>query len=227
MPQLRFTDKISCTLIDAHASDLSVVNAARVSFDQHHHSMETGDDKLIDYLLRERHGSPFEHSFFKFCVEAPIYVVREHMRHRIGHSVNEWSGRYAELEPNFYVPPNARVRVGKPGHYTYEEKSLLSRESATLDAEVLKAYKQSWSSYRAMIDAGVALEQARMVLPVGIMSKFIWSCNARSLMHYIGLRAAPNAQYEIQLVAHQAEAALSEYMPITYASYVVNGRVAP
>lgn len=224
---LEFTDAIRCDLLEATASDLSVVNSARVSFNEDHEALEQGDDKLIQYLVRERHGSPFEHNHFKFRVEAPIFEAREHMRHRVGHSVNEWSGRYAELEPKFYQPENARVRVGKPGHYTYVEKERSDRESVALEACTSRAYEVCWQQYRNMIDAGVALEQARMVLPVGIFTKFIWTCNARSLMHFLGLRNAPTAQKEIQIVAQQAESALERHMPITYAAFVENGRKAP
>lgn len=227
MTELDFTDAISCELISAHASDLSVINAARISFDHEHQEMEDGDDRLIHYLLKGRHGSPFEHNYFKFKVEAPIFTFREHHRHRVGHSYNEMSGRYTELEPKFYVPKCARVQEGKPGHYIYVEQPEDSAMSALMRIALMDSYAASWDVYRDLLQGGVAKEQARMVLPVGTFTKMIWSCNARSLMHFLGLRAAPTAQQEIQAVAVAAEAALREQMPITYDAFVANGRVAP
>ncbi len=89
---LEFSDIISCEPVDACASDLAVVNSARISFDQEHPELEEGDAQLINYLLSNRHGTPFEHGYFKFRVVAPIFVFREHHRHRAGHSYNEVSG---------------------------------------------------------------------------------------------------------------------------------------
>lgn len=213
-------------LIKAMAEDLDVVNAARVSVDQWHDLMEEGDDKLIGFLMREKHGSPFEHAYFKFRVEAPIFVFREWHRHRVGHSYNEMSGRYTELEPIFYQPKSFRVQVGKPGAYHFIEME------DTLNTKVLRkimddSFKQSWAAYQALLTESVAKEQARAVLPVGTYSKMIWSCNPRSFMHFLGLRNAPQAQKEIRLLAASAEQHLRTYMPITHAAFVNNGRIAP
>jgi thymidylate synthase (FAD) len=219
-----FDHAITCELVSAQASDLSVVNAARISFDHEHPEMEPGDDKLISFLLRNRHGTPFEHGYFKFRVEAPIFVFREHHRHRVGHSYNEMSGRYTMLESKFYLPEVARVQKGKPGAYTYENDPELT---AYLHATAAESYIAAWRAYTNMLDAGIAKEQARIVLPVGIYTKMIWSCNPRSLMHFLGLRAEKSAQEEIQSVAYAAEEALENTMPITYAAFNANGRTAP
>ena len=111
-------DKGSLALDGALASDLAVVNGARVSFNDETQEMTERDEGLIRFLMRERHGSPFEHGYFRFLVKAPIFVVREHHRHRAGHSYNEWSGRYSKLEAEFYVPEFVRTQVGKPGAYS-------------------------------------------------------------------------------------------------------------
>ena len=92
--------------------------------------MDERDAGLIRFLMRERHGSPFEHGYFRFLVKAPLFVVREHHRHRAGHSYNEWSGRYSKMEPEFYVPENVRTQVGKPGAYTFEPVDDETRETA-------------------------------------------------------------------------------------------------
>ena len=104
----------------AFASDLAVVNGARVSFNVASETLSERDEGLIGFLMRDRHGSPFEHGYFRFLVKAPIFVVREHQRHRAGHSYNEWSGRYSKLDAEFYVPDNIRTQVGKPGAYRFE-----------------------------------------------------------------------------------------------------------
>src|SRR5215210_4348781 len=117
------------------ASDLAVVNGARVSFNQASDEMTERDAGLIRFLMRERHGSPFEHGYFRFVVKAPLFVVREHHRHRSGHSYNEWSGRYSKLEADFYVPDYVRTQVGKPGAYTFEPAEPAVRESARGDIE--------------------------------------------------------------------------------------------
>lgn len=225
--ELYFTDAISCELVGSCTSDLSVVNAARISFDSDHPELEEGDEKLISYLLKHRHGTPFEHGFFKFRVEAPIFAFREHHRHRIGHSYNEMSGRYTKLNPKFYVPYRARVQEGKPGHYVYVEQEPDSDVTLSMNWHHHQAYKNCWLHYIAMLDEGIAKEQARNVLPVGIYTKMIWSCNPRSLMHFLGLRAAKTAQKEIRIVAQLAEVAFKESMPITFQAFIDNGRVAP
>lgn len=227
MTEIDFTDVISCELDAACASDLSVVNAARISFDHENPSLQENDDKLISFLVRNRHGSPFEHNLFRFKVEAPIFTFREHHRHRVGHSYNEMSGRYTELEPKFYIPKAARVQHGKPGAYFFVEEEPDSNMSVFLDGELRDAYEHAWWSYERLLKSGIAKEQARMVLPVGIFTKMIWTCNARSLMHFIGLRAEKTAQQEIQMVARAAEKALCEHMPLTYKAFVDNGRIAP
>ena len=210
-------------LLDSCASDLSVVNAARVSFAQNHKEMEDGDEKLISFLLRNRHGTPFEHGYFKFHVEAPIFVFREWHRHRVGHSYNEMSARYVQMERRFYTPESFRVQHGKPGHYTFEDSGPNEGYSDLME----RAYTVAWDTYESLLAAGVAKEQARAVLPVGIYTQMIWSCNPRSLMHFLGLRAAPTAMKEIRDLAEMAEDAFASKMPITHMAFEKNGRIAP
>src|SRR6202795_4808497 len=119
MSEIKVLDKGFVELEASCADDLSVVNSARVSFNTHHDVIEVGDDKLIGFLMKNRHGTPFEQNFFRFRVKAPIFVFREWHRNRVGISINEWSARYSELQPDFYIPEvqNVRTQVGKPGHY--------------------------------------------------------------------------------------------------------------
>jgi len=223
-----FTDVIKCELIDSCVSDLSVVNAARISYDTEHAVMENPQDSgLIGYLMKNKHGSVFEHGYFKFRVELPIFAIREHHRHRVGHGFNEMSGRYTKLEPKFYLPKTARIQEGKPGHYIYVEKQSGDEWTMQMRGKVIDSYVQSWNTYEELLEDGIAKEQARIVLPVGIYTKMIWSCNPRSLMHFMGLRLAPTAQKEIRVVAEAAAGAMKELMPITWGHFKAGGFVAP
>jgi thymidylate synthase (FAD) len=209
----------------ALASDLAVVNGARVSFNQESQEMEERDAGLIGFLMREKHGSPFEHGYFRFLVKAPLFVVREHHRHRAGHSYNEWSGRYSKMEPEFYVPDFIRTQVGKPGAYSFEPVDDQTREAARVEIEsnALRAFQ----SYERLLERGVAKEVARAVLPLSTYTKYYWSCNPRSLMHFCSLRNHDAAQFEIRQYAAAAETFLEQLMPITHAAFVASGRTAP
>ena len=209
----------------ACASDLAVVNGARVSFNVASEEMGERDEGLIRFLMRDRHGSPFEHGYFRFIVKAPIFVVREHHRHRAGHSYNEWSGRYSKMEAEFYVPDYVRTQVGKPGAYSFEPVEPEVRELA--QTEIRTMAEQAFEAYERMLEQGVAKEVARTVLPLSMYTKYFWSCNPRSLMHFCGLRNSEHAQYEIREYARAAESFLAKLMPVTHAAFVSNGRVAP
>ena len=218
-------DKGFLALDGALASDLAVVNGARVSFNNTTDEMTERDAGLIRFLIRERHGSPFEHGYFRFLVKAPIFVVREHHRHRAGHSYNEWSGRYSKLEAEFYVPDNVRTQVGKPGAYSFEPVDEATREAARREIE--ENAERAFDAYERLLEQGVAKEVARTVLPLSTYTKYYWSCNPRSLMHFCSLRNSAQAQYEIQQYAVAAETFLEKLMPRTHAAFVENGRIAP
>ena len=213
-------------LDEAMASDLSVVNAARVSFARRKDEMDESDEGLIRFLMRDRHGTPFEHNAFRFHVRCPIFVAREWFRHRIG-SFNEFSMRYAKATDEFYVPAadDVRSQVGKPGAYTFEpvEPELAERTREELEA----VYRAAYDTYARLVDQGVAREVARCVLPVGAYTEFYWTVNARALMNFVSLRAHETAQREIRFYAEAVERFLAEQMPVTHAAFVAGGRVSP
>jgi thymidylate synthase (FAD) len=218
-------DKGFLALDGAFADDLAVANGARVSFNRTSASLSERDEGLIRFLMRDRHGSPFEHGYFRFIVKAPIFVVREHHRHRAGHSYNEWSGRYSKLEAEFYIPDFVRTQIGKPGAYRFEAVAPAVRDAAR--AEIERQGKESFAAYERLLEAGVAKEVARAVLPLNMYTKYFWSCNPRSLMHFCSLRNSEFAQYEIREFARAAETFLERLMPVTHAAFVENGRIAP
>ncbi|HZQ16549.1 MAG TPA: FAD-dependent thymidylate synthase [Gaiellaceae bacterium] len=212
--------------LDAHlASDLAVANGARVSFNQASQVLSARDEGLIRFLMRDRHGSPFEHGYFRFVVKAPLFVVREHHRHRAGHSYNEWSGRYSKMQAEFYVPDFVRTQVGKPGSYTFEAVDPDVREAAREEIEAQAA--SAFAAYERMLELGVAKEVARTVLPLSMYTTYYWSCNPRSLMHFCSLRNSESAQFEIREYARAAEEFLRRAMPVTHAAFLENGRTAP
>ncbi|MFF8629652.1 FAD-dependent thymidylate synthase [Streptomyces werraensis] len=227
-------------LVKHDASDADVLFAARVSTGAATIAAATPDglsDRdagLINYLMRDKHGSPFEHTSMTFRVEAPIFVVREFFRHRVGFSYNEESGRYKELEPVFYVPADGRPlrQVGKPGAYTFELGTY--KQFMAVSGDIRRVSQEAYSTYKRLLDLEVAREVARMVLPVNIYSSFYVTCNARSLMHFLSLRTISDAarfpshpQQEIAMVADQMEDIFSLLMPRTWEAYQANGRVAP
>lgn len=207
------------------ADDLSVINSARVSFHKRHERVEEGDDKLIAFLMKHRHGTPFEHNCFRFHVKAPIFVVREWQRHRIG-SYNEWSARYSTLEPEFYLPNHVREQVGRPGAYTYE---ITDDEAAVTQfrGDLKWLYSEAYGLYEKFMLDGVAREQARLVLPLAIYTEMYWTVNARSLMNFLSLRNHESAMWEIRQYAEQIEYLFRVRMPITAEAFIENGRVAP
>ena len=208
------------------ASDLSVVNGARVSFARKKDDMDESDEGLIRFLMRDRHGTPFEHNSFRFHIRCPIFVAREWMRHRVG-SFNEFSMRYAKATDDFYVPEpeDVRTQVGKPGAYTFEP---VDPELAERMREELRAvYDAAFETYERLVEAGVARELARCVMPVGAYTEFYWTINARSLMNFVSLRAAETAQREIRRYAEAVELFFAEHMPVTHAAFVANDRIAP
>jgi thymidylate synthase (FAD) len=213
-------------LDDAMATDLSVVNAARVSFARRKEEMDASDEGLIRFLMRDRHGTPFEHNAFRFHIRAPIFVAREWFRHRVG-SFNEFSMRYARATEDFYVPEaeDVRTQVGKPGAYSYDPVEPELAEQ-TRD-ELREVYEAAYATYERLVEAGVARELARCVMPVGAYTEFFWTVNARALMNFVSLRAAETAQREIQRYAEAVEHFFEELMPVTHAAFVAAGRVAP
>jgi thymidylate synthase (FAD) len=213
-------------LDEAMADDLSVVNGARVSFAKHKVEMDDSDAGLIRFLMRERHGTPFEHNAFRFHIRAPIFVAREWFRHRVG-SFNEFSMRYARATDDFYLPEpeDVRTQVGKPGAYSFEP---VSDEVAEATREELRqVYEAAYAAYERLVEQGVARELARAALPVGAYTEFYWTVNARALMNFLSLRNAETAQREIRRYAEACERFLAERMPVTYEAFVAAGRLAP
>ena len=236
--EIIFRDDMSVELVKSSASDADVIWAARVSTAGDKSLEDVGADPaksegLINYLARERHGSPFEHTSMTFFISAPIFVFREFMRHRIA-SYNEESGRYRELKPVFYIPSKERklVQIGKAGAYTFVDGT--SEQFDLTVAAIKETCNLAYANYQKMLDAGVAREVARAVLPVTLYSSMYVTMNARALMNFLSLRTAREGshfpsypQREIEMVAEKMEAHSAKLMPITYGAFQKSGRIAP
>lgn len=211
-------------LVDHMGGDLSVVNNARESFGREVQALSEGDIKLIDFLLRNRHGTPFEAVVFAFQVACPIFVAREWFRHRVG-SFNEMSGRYVKLKPVFYLPRTHRTQVGKPGAYRYED--MEDQKSGIINLEMMETYQHAWLVYEQALRNGTAKELARLPLPVAIFTEFRWIVNARSLMNFLNLRLAKNAMFEIRQLAWAVNHHFVAIAPHTARAFEDHGRIAP
>ena len=239
--EIQFRSDVTVELVRSNASDSDVLFAARVSTQGEktlEEALDTSVDAerskgLINYLMRDRHGSPFEHNSMTFYVQAPIFVFREFMRHRIA-SYNEESGRYRELNPTFYVPGPERnlLQVGKAGAYDFLPGT--AEQFELVDAEVRRTSTEAYAAYQRMLDAGVAREVARIVLPLNIFSSMYVTMNARALMNFLSLRTKREGshfpsfpQREIEMCAEKMETAWRELMPLTHSAFNANGRVAP
>lgn len=199
-------------LIDHMGSDLSVVNAARVSFGKVKTIFDDSDEKLIRYLAAHEHTSPFRHTSLTFHVKAPIFVFRQWMKHRIGSEFNEISGRYVEFpEDDFYVPEIFRKQSenNKQGSY-----GMIDHQSSAQEA-FLESMNASVTRYKELISLGVCKEQARCVLPVGMYSEVYWTVSLQAAAHFIRLREEAHAQYEIQLYAAAVKEIVSTLFPVS------------
>jgi len=217
-PSVKVLDKGFVRLVDLMGGDQGVVDAARVSYGGTSKGAEA-DRKLIAYLLKHSHLTPFEHALFKFHVRAPIFVARQWFRHRFA-AYNEISFRYTEVKDDFYMPgkwrgQDKKNKQGSSASTTLEQKSLNDMFKKQVD--------NALETYKKMIEMGVAREMARMVLPVNLYTEFYWTVNARSLMNFVALRADAHAQWEIQKYGEAMAAAFHENMPWTYEAFLRHG----
>lgn len=231
---IRIRSDFDVELVDFGGSDELICKAARVSTLGAESIGSSESAGLINFLMKNRHGSPFEHGMMMFRITCPIFVWREFMRHRIGFSYNEESGRYKKLESVFYVPNEHRklAQVGKVGEYTFVEGS--PQQQNLVQAQLTKAYVHAWSAYVEMLEGGIAKEVARMCLPVATYSSAYVTCNPRSMMSFLSLRTKHEdsmfpsyPQWEINQVADQMESIFAQCFPLAHSAFLTNGRVSP
>ena len=192
------------TLVDSMGSDLSVVNAARVSFSKESNKFSDKDEKLINYLAKHNHWSPFGHASLQFRIKAPIFVARQLVKHQVGLVWNEVSRRYVDDEPEFYIPKAWRLKA--------ENKKQGSSDETT-PYDVSATHMHARSTYTAMLKVGIAPEMARMVLPQSMMTEWYWSGTLYAFARVCNLRCKPDAQKETQMVADKIDVLAKELFP--------------
>ena len=199
-------------LIDVMGTDLTVVNAARVSFGKKKKKFEEGDEKLIRYLAKHNHWSPFGHCMLQFHIKAPIFVARQLVKHQVGLVWNEISRRYVDTEPEVYEVDKWRgkpvnKKQGSDGEI--EEQGLCGHYAKVASFHAL-------NSYQKLLDAGVAPEQARMVLPQSLMTEWYWSGSLYAFARVCNLRCADDAQYETRLKANEIDTQCKIEFPVSW-----------
>jgi len=204
----------SVDLVRASGSDLDVVNAARVSFGKMKSKLSERDHKLIHFLMMHNHTSPFEHNQMSFRIKAPMFVARQWMRHRMN-SYNEISYRYVVAPLEFYTPPHWRYQATKN-----KQGSHGSFESDICDRAYQRAIDEAMCAYQELLDAGVAREQARAVLPLCTYTQYIYTCNLHAFLHFINLRIRSDAQFEIRQYAYAMLSMAYVYFPISIATFL-------
>lgn len=232
--KIQIHDSMTVELIDFMGNDDRVVQAARVSTKGANEVYKAdGVPGLINYLMREKHGSPFEHTALTFYVKAPIFVFREFQRHRIA-SYNEMSGRYTKLLPEFYIP-NADRKLVNVGTSAKPEMAIGTKQQYEyVEDGALTVYEEAWHQYERMINAGVANEVARIVLPVGIYSQMYVTMNLRAMFNFLTLRIhdqyaahISRPQREIEMVGELLQQDVKRLFPTSFSSFERNKRVAP
>lgn len=233
--EIVFKSDMDVDLIDHSGSDVSIARAAWVS---NYGADVTGKAEripgLINFLMRDRHGTPFEHNSLTFRISAPLFVFYEFHRHRVGWSYNEESARYRELDPVFYMPRMDRAlrQVGSPGKYEFTPGT--PEQVALVNQVHQENALNSWHDYREMLNAGVAREVARNVLPVSTYKTMYATCNLRSLFSFLSLRwAHPLSSVptfplaEIEAVAIKMDSLARNKFPLAFTAFDKNGRVSP
>ena len=235
-----YKSDIGIKLVQHVGDDSSIIAAAKVSvegIESLQHLNQEWPSGLIRYLMKMRHGTPFEHASLTFFVHAPIFVFREWHRHRIGWSYNEESARYKTLDPVFYIPhrdrPMMKVDGWKPGRPKFtrcEDDEVYS----DLCSNLKRVYELSYKEYQENLSLGIDPGLARDCLPVGIYSSMYATCNPRSLMAFLSLRTHdPESKfpsyplYEIEEAARKMEDEFTTLFPLTYGAFQEYGRVAP
>lgn len=214
-------DKGYVRLVDVMGSDLSVVNAARASFAKESTEMSVADGRLLHFLARENHMSPFRHAFATFEFKAPLMVARQHWKYVVGadHTMDSWnesSRRYITMDPEFYIPSKDDWRLAPDNRKQGSGGPIDPWTGAILTQQLLDYIEQGEAHYAMAINSGVAPEQARLFLPAyGMYVVYRWSCSLQSIALFLSQRLAEDSQKEIQLYAHAVRDLIIDRFPVS------------
>jgi thymidylate synthase (FAD) len=218
---------ISVELIDHMGSDLTIVNAARVSMEKQITEMREQDSKLIHHLAHHAHMSPFRHVFFQFRIRAPEFVARQAFKHNVGISAtagpgcnvdtawNEVSMRYVRMK-EFYTPSEWRKAPKEIRQGSAVDDSFTDREQQDIKMIYSQALEHCITAYQSLLNANVAREMARMILPLSVETQWIWTMSLQAIIHFIKLRHSAEAQSEIRELANQMETLVRPFVPIAF-----------
>ncbi len=212
---------VKVKLIDHFGSDLTVVNCARVSFNRESKQLVQKDERLIKYLLKHEHTSPFRHCFLQWKIEAPIFILRQWQKHQVGCSWNEMSRRYVDTPPEVYCfdewhsRPDQSIKQGAGSALNEDEQVICNRLYE-------RAVSKSLEVYDDLLTMGVAPEQARAVLPQGMITSCVWSASLQSALHFVRLRLSHDAQSEIRQYAQLIADDIKTHFPVTYEAFMEN-----
>jgi thymidylate synthase (FAD) len=198
---------MNAQLIDFMGTDLSVVNAARVSFAKESDEFSDKDAKLINYLAKHNHWSPFGHASMQFRIKAPIFVARQLVKHQVGLVWNEVSRRYVDDEPEFYIPSEWRLKA--------DDKKQGSSDE-TIEYNLGSTLEFVKTTYQNMLRANIAPEMARMILPQNLYTEWYWSGTLMAFARVCNLRCKPDTQMETQLIANEIDLKSRELFPISW-----------
>ena len=200
-------------LIDSMGTDLTVVNAARVSFDKHHKIFTGGDEKLIAYLARHGHWTPFGHPQLQFRISAPIFVARQLVKHQVGLVWNEVSRRYVDSKPHFYITDKWRSKAEDKKQGSGDE--LVELQGEDYD-HIQTALMTASDTYTHLLLKGVAPEQARMVLPQATYTEWYWTGSLYAFSRVCNLRLTSDAQEETKIIARKISTSIQNNFPISH-----------
>jgi thymidylate synthase (FAD) len=210
-------EQIKIELVDSMGSDLSTVNSARVSFDKEVDTVGEGDKKLINYLAKHKHFSPFRHNQIQIRCEAPLFLVAQLKKHQAGLSWNEVSRRYVDSEPEFFIPDEWR---GRPDGSIKQGSSSTHEDDLLIKARYSKLIDKFTNEYASLIALDVAPEMARMVLPQSMMTSWYWTGNLLAFAHVYKERIADGAQLEANWFAQELDAVIRPLFPASWQSLV-------
>jgi thymidylate synthase (FAD) len=223
--QIDVLNKGFVRLVDCMGTDASIVQAARVSYGAGTKTQRE-DQGLINYLLKNKHTSPFEMVEFKFHCKMPIFVARQWVRHRMA-SLNEYSMRYSEAVDDYYVPELDQIRKQSTTNKQGRDEQIEESEALNIQKLMDAHSKTSYGMYKILLNNGLARELARCVLPVNFYTEWYWKIDLHNLLHFLRLRMDSHAQYEIRVFANAIYDIIKEIVPMTceaFEKYVINSK---
>ena len=200
-------------LIDSMGTDLTVVNAARVSFDKHHKTFTDGDEKLIKYLAEHGHWTPFAHPQLQFRISAPVFVARQLVKHQVGLVWNEVSRRYVDSQPTFYLAENWRRKAENKKQGSSDDEVILNTR---IKDDIIYIQEKAAQLYTELLSKGVAPEQARMLLPQSMYTEWYWTGSLFAFARICKLRISDDAQKETKEIAEKISKLIKEIFPISW-----------